>query len=233
MQSSTSNLTVSDRAGYDAETYSQRDNYSPEPIRDAIWSLFGSKVYGTVLDAGSGSGGWIKRLQQQPAIDRIIATDLVDSGAGQGEQADFYLCDLSCSALPCTDQALDWIFAIEVLEHLANPRHFIQEAKRSLKPGGQLVITTPNNDSIRARVSLLIRGYFPAFCDHDYQTSGHITPILELDLQRMATEAKFTNVQFFYILPGQIPTLSVQWQSLSPHLQGKLWSDSLFAVLTA
>jgi SAM-dependent methyltransferase len=233
MQSQTSNLDLHNLVAYDAEAYRQRDNYSPEPIRDALLNLLGSQISGTVLDAGTGSGGWIRRLQGQTAIDKIMSVDIVDGGGSQLKNVDFHICNLSNMSLPCHDQSLDWIFALEVAEHLANPRHFIQEAKRSLKPGGKLVITTPNNDSLRARISLLLRGYFPAFCEHDYYSSGHITPILEIDLCRMATEAQFADVEFFYILPGQIPSFAINWQSLFPQLQGKLWSDNLFAILTA
>ncbi|MGG6265139.1 class I SAM-dependent methyltransferase [Leptolyngbya sp. AN03gr2] len=229
-----SSSTQSNIVGYSAEAYRQRENgYSPEPIRDRLWSLVGDQVAGTVLDAGSGSGGWLKRLQQRSSIDKLISVDIVDDGASQIETVEFHIRDLSTTVLPCADQSIDWIFAIEVMEHLANPRHFVQEAKRSLKPGGKLVITTPNNDSLRSRISFLLRGYYPAFCEHDYQVAGHITPILEVDLQRMATEAKFSDIGFFYPLPGQIPGLSVKWQSLLPKLQGKAWSDSLFAILTA
>jgi hypothetical protein len=75
MQSPTSNLDFNNLVTYNAEAYRQHENYSPEPIRDALWNLFGSKVYGTVLDAGSGSGGWIKRLQAQSSIDKIISKE--------------------------------------------------------------------------------------------------------------------------------------------------------------
>lgn len=233
MSPSTSDLELTNLVAYSAEAYRQRDNYSPEPIRDALWDLFGNKVHGAVLDAGSGSGGWIQRLKQQPTIDKIISVDIADSGAGQIKEIEFHICDLSTSPLPCADQSLDWIFALEVIEHLANPRHFIQEARRALKQNGKLIITTPNNDSIRARISLLLRGYFPAFCEHDYRGSGHITPVLAIDLHRMAAEAKFAEINFLYILPGQIPGTPIQWQSLLPPLKGQPWSDNLFAVLTA
>lgn len=218
--------------GFDAEGYLRRsEGYSPEPIRDAVWSLVANQVAGVVLDAGSGGGGWIRRLQKLSSISRIISVDIVPKGAEQLSGVEFHQKDLSSSALPVDDGELDWIFALEVIEHLANPRHFCSEAARALKPGGSLVLSTPCNDSVRSKLSFLFRGYFPAFNEVDYRESGHITPIFELDLERMATEAGFSSVHFFYPLPGLIPKLTVRWQRVLPFLKGRLWSDTLISIL--
>jgi ubiquinone/menaquinone biosynthesis C-methylase UbiE len=221
------------RTGFDATTYASRQNgYSPAPIRDAVWQLVGGDVSGTVLDAGSGEGGWIKHLQQSQRIRRIISIDLVNVGAQELDGVEFHLGDLSESRLPCGENEIDWIFALEVLEHLTNPRHFAAESYRCLKKGAKLVVTTPCNDSLTAKLSFLFRGYFPSFSDHDYKYSGHITAITELDLCRIAQEAGFQEIQFSYPLPGRIPKTAIPWQRALPFLRGKLWCDCLFAVLT-
>ncbi len=218
--------------GFDTRAYSRRDKgYSPDPIRNALWELVTEELEGDVLDAGSGEGGWIKRLKGNQNIRRIVSVDIIDDGASKIDGVEFYIRDLSQSSLPCKDKELDWIFAIEVLEHLANPRNFIMEASRCLKKGGRLAITTPCNDSLRAKLSFLFRGYFPAFCEHDYYAAGHITPILEMDLKRMACEAEFNTIDFFYPLTGRIPKTTIEWQKVHPKLQGKLWSDTLVAIL--
>lgn len=218
--------------GYDADSYKHRaEGHSPEPIRDAAWDIVGQQVSGVVLDAGSGSGGWIKQIIHSKSVEKIISVDLVDDGAGGLKGVEFYLRDLSRDLFPCNAEELNWVFAIEVIEHLANPRHFIAEAYRTLLPNGKLFITTPCNDSLTARLSMLFRGYYPSFCDHDYYESGHITPITELDIKRMAKEMNFRRVEFYYPLPGRMPRLRYQWQSLFPGLRGKLWSDSLFTLL--
>lgn len=219
--------------GYNAEAYQEREKgYSPEPIRDAAWEIVGEQVGGNVLDVGSGEGGWIQRLQLNSVVKKIISADIVDDGASRIEGVEFHLVDVSCAPLPCMSSTVDWIFALEVIEHLSNPRHFIAEAHRSLKSGGKLFITTPCNDSLTARLSFLFRGYFPAFCDHDYRVAGHIMPITEIDMRRMAAEIAFKKVDFYYPLPGRIPKSNLHWQRILPGLRGKLWSDSLFVLLT-
>lgn len=188
---------------------------------------------GAVLDAGSGGGGWLRRvMSKSAALTRVASVDLVDSGASGIQGVDFQLADLSRDRLPFDDSSFDWVFALEVMEHLANPRHFVTEVARILKPHGRFMLTTPSNDCITSRLSLLMRGYFPAFNDRDYRESGHITPILELDLRRMATEANYSNVEFFFPLEGRLPKLKVTWQHFLPNLRGKLWSDSLFCRMT-
>lgn len=220
-------------AGYDESAYSLREKgHSPEPIRDAAWELAGRHAVGHVLDVGSGAGGWVERLRHNPEVSRVTAVDIVDDGAGALGGVDFHLLDVSSSPLPCAPGSVDWVFAVEVIEHLANPRYFMKEARRCLRPGGRLLITTPCNESVTARLSFLFRGYFPAFCEHDYRMSGHITPVTELDIKRMAREVGFERVEFSYPLPGRIPKSSMQWQQIVSNLRGKLWSDTLFALLT-
>lgn len=219
-------------AGHDISAYMQREKgHSPESIRDAAWDLAGRMARGTVLDIGSGEGGWIKRLKRNPEIQQIISTDLIDVGAGKIDGVNFYQIDVSREPLPCSDSVIDWVFALEVIEHLTNPRHFVTEAYRSLAVGGSLFISTPCNDSLTARLSFLFRGYFPAFCEHDYQVSGHISPMTEIDLRRIATETGFRQIEFYYPLPGRIPKSSINWQRVLPGLRGKFWSDTLFAIL--
>ena len=220
--------------GCDAAAYQSRAaGLSPEPIRDGLWPLVEKDLAGAVLDAGSGGGGWLRRVMtKSPAVTRVASVDLVDSGAGAIQGVDFHLADLSRDRLPFDDSSFDWVFALEVMEHLANPRHFVAEAARILKPNGHLVLTTPSNDCLTSRLSLLMRGYFPAFNDRDYRESGHITPILELDLRRMATEAKYSRIEFFFPLDGRLPKLKITWQRFLPNLRGKLWSDALFCRMT-
>ena len=220
--------------GYDAKAYSQRqEGYSPDPIRQAAWGLVKGEIGGQILDAGSGGGGWLTYLQQNGAhFDRIISTDIFDYGVSQLPGVEFHLLDLSYAQLPCDDGQLDWISALEVIEHLANPRNFVREAARGLKKGGRLLISTPSNDCLRAKLYFLFKNHFPAFRDHDYRLAGHITPILELDLIRMAQETGFEKAEFFYPLSGRIPKTTVEWASVFPFLKGRAYADTMFAILT-
>lgn len=48
--------------------------------------------------------------------------------------------------LPFCDSSFDLIWCSEVIEHLCSPESTLTEFRRVLRPGGQLLMTTPNNN---------------------------------------------------------------------------------------
>ena len=55
------------------------------------------------------------------------------------------------------------VLCCELLEHLfEDPMHLMSEINRILKPGGHLVLTTPNMASMRA-IAAILQGYHPGF----------------------------------------------------------------------
>jgi 2-polyprenyl-3-methyl-5-hydroxy-6-metoxy-1,4-benzoquinol methylase len=129
------------------------------------------------------------------------------------------------------DGCCDLVVSAEVIEHLENPRATMREWHRLLKPGGWVVLSTPNNESWRSLVSLLLRGHFAGFCGRSYP--AHITALLRLDIERAAAEAGFANVAFRYSDHGYFPKfVNFTWQGLSGGvLKGRMHSDNLIALL--
>lgn len=62
--------------------------------------------------------------------------------------------------LPWKDQTFDALFSTEGIEHLENHYSFLREMCRILKPGGILVLTTPNINALRSRVRFFGSGFF-------------------------------------------------------------------------
>ena len=105
---------------------------------------------GRMLDVGCGYGKLSRNLISMgwQAVGIDIVREPLLSLAEEGIhpiRSDFR------STLPVRDQTFDMAFAGEVIEHTTSENDFISEIARVLKPGGHLVITTPNLVSLRNR----------------------------------------------------------------------------------
>jgi ubiquinone/menaquinone biosynthesis C-methylase UbiE len=63
--------------------------------------------------------------------------------------------------LPFRDASFDGLFAGELVEHLPDPEAGIEEFRRVLRPGGMLVLTTPNRRRLANVVDRSERPYSP------------------------------------------------------------------------
>lgn len=67
------------------------------------------------------------------------------------------------------------VTAIEVIEHVESPIGFLRNIGNLLAPGGVAIITTPNVDSLPARLRFLFSGKIRTMDEHGEPT--HISPI--------------------------------------------------------
>ena len=85
--------------------------------------------------------------------------------SSEGEQFDCYveLFDAEKDRFTYDDEYFSTVLCCELLEHLTeDPMHMMSEINRILKPGGHLVLTTPNIGSLRA-IGAILEGYHPGF----------------------------------------------------------------------
>ncbi|MGC8795022.1 MAG: glycosyltransferase, partial [Bryobacteraceae bacterium] len=91
---------------------------------------------------------------------------IVVSEEGERFECDVDLFDAERDPFPYPDGHFSTVLCCEVLEHLArDPMHMMAEINRVLKPGGHLVLTTPNIASLRALAAIL-QGYHPGLFAH-------------------------------------------------------------------
>jgi glycosyltransferase involved in cell wall biosynthesis/SAM-dependent methyltransferase len=87
------------------------------------------------------------------------------SKSSEGEQfsCDVELFNAEKDRFSYDDEYFSTVLCCELLEHLTeDPMHMMSEINRILKPGGQLVLTTPNIGSLRA-IAAILEGYHPGF----------------------------------------------------------------------
>jgi 2-polyprenyl-3-methyl-5-hydroxy-6-metoxy-1,4-benzoquinol methylase len=109
-----------------------------------------------VLDAPCGAGALSLALARK-GFD-VAAADL-DAGARATLGERFRIADLNGS-LPWPDATFDTVCSVEGIEHLENGFAFLREVRRVLRPGGVLLLTTPNTVSLRSRVRFLGSGFY-------------------------------------------------------------------------
>jgi 2-polyprenyl-3-methyl-5-hydroxy-6-metoxy-1,4-benzoquinol methylase len=186
-------------------------------------------VGGKLLDFGAGKGALTRRLYRTGRFTRITTVDIMPSRPTDLlEPIDWVSADLN-DALPFSDGGFDVIIAAEVIEHLENPRFVAREWYRLLRPGGWLLLSTPNNESLRSILALVFRGHYAHFGQKSYP--AHITALLRKDLERILAEAGFDWPSFHYTNYGMIPKTRFSWQKMSIGLLSSLrFSDNFMAV---
>ncbi len=87
----------------------------------------------------------------------------VTSENGEEFHCDVDLFDAEKDRFPYEDGYFSTVLCCELIEHLpSDPMHMMCEINRILKPGGALVLTTPNIASARA-VAAILQGFHPMF----------------------------------------------------------------------
>jgi SAM-dependent methyltransferase len=116
---------------------------------------------GRVLDAGCGRSLFTEIRPDWPFV--IVASD-VDHDLLASRKAEFpnvRWLRADAQPLPFRGEAMDALFAGELVEHLADPVPALREFRRVLKPGGILILTTPNRLRLANRVDRSERPYSP------------------------------------------------------------------------
>ena len=184
---------------------------------------------GDCLDFGAGTGNLTRQIHELNCFDSVTATDIMERPLELDLSINWIAEDLN-NSLDIPSCKFDVIVSSEVIEHLENPRAIAREWFRLLRPSGTLILSTPNNESWRALLALLIQGHFVAFSDSCYP--AHITALLRKDLERILSEAGFRTVEFVFTDYGGVPKMPQKsYQELSfGMLRGIRYSDNLLVV---
>ncbi len=94
--------------------------------------------------------------------ERRLAERLVSADGSRDKVYEFDVFNVETDEFPYPDGTFDVVIAAEIIEHLAlNPVWALAEIHRILRPGGRLIITTPNVLSLE-RLDVYLHGGSPA-----------------------------------------------------------------------
>lgn len=137
-----------------------------------------------VVEVGAGVGRFGERLVKEMNRDnnpRFIyyPSDISEAAISEMQKKRLFPTFVSATHLPYAKESSNIIYAGEVIEHLTFPMflNFLSESRRVLRNDGQLIITTPNYNSLPARDEKL-SGLIPFNFDEQRNTwaSEHVLP---------------------------------------------------------
>ena len=206
------------------------EGISAGPIYQTVLHLCRSlRLHGDLLEFGAGTATLAKKLSVSHTCGTITCADIRPRPECLPASILWLQSDLNYP-IPVPDNSYNFVVSTEVIEHLENPRATFREFYRLLRPGGILIVTTPNQESVRSFAALLMGGHFAGFLGPSYP--AHITALLRKDFQRICRETRFDSPQFYYTNSGGLPKLPhILWQTLTfGILKGRLFSDNLAVV---
>ena len=130
-----------------------------------LCDLLGPNPQGSLLDIGCGMGGFLlagKRLGldvlgvEPSDTHSKAAVEIFGLNVVKGYYQSHHL-----------DRQFDFIVLSHVIEHIHEPREFLVDVMKALKPGGRIILITPNCESLAARIC---RKYWSMYKPIDHVT---------------------------------------------------------------
>jgi len=182
---------------------------APSGLHDFVGTLLAKhpRRSGKALDLGTGHGAMAERLQGMGY--EVLAADQ----STQGFEANIPVVEINFDQPDFAGRlglhSFDVVTAVEVIEHVESPIGFLRNIRRLLSPPGFAVITTPNVDSLAARLKHLLYGRIRGMDELGEPT--HISPIFIELFQRQFLRLANLKLEEHLVFPPRGFQLSRLW----------------------
>lgn len=168
------------RSGHDGRMLKNLSLLLPETLRDK-----------KIVDVGCAAGSFLDYMSG--LTKKAVAIEPCKIYHDALKSRGYHVYAYSKDALAEHEGSIDLAFSWEVIEHVGNPRIFLEEIARLLKPNGRAMISTPNRKDV---LMALLPDEYPAF----FYRVVHRWYFDEVSLRRCAFEAglKVVNGQFVH-----------------------------------
>ncbi|MBD3388259.1 MAG: methyltransferase domain-containing protein [Candidatus Altiarchaeales archaeon] len=134
------------------------------------------------MDLGCGDLRFTSDVAEKLGAVKVRVVDLSEPEEYEGCTLEYELVkhDLN-TELPLEDNSVDVISAYQIIEHLWNTPNFFRETCRVLKPGGVMVLSTPNLSSLHSIPFILLGQQPPIIHFTDVQVGNFLKGVEVLE----------------------------------------------------
>lgn len=127
-----------------------REDYYPEDRWE--WNAVVDQIHNrkkqngiSVLDVGCGGGNFLEIISKNLINSRVIGLDTTQESVNRCQAKGF---EVYCKTIKSfqesfPNEGFDYIVSFHCLEHISQPKQFIEEMLSVLKPGGRIFVSTP------------------------------------------------------------------------------------------
>jgi 2-polyprenyl-3-methyl-5-hydroxy-6-metoxy-1,4-benzoquinol methylase len=163
--------------GYYLSPAKLESDYAGVRFARELWLFRRHCARGAVLDVGCSSGAFLFQLTSRyPGDYQVLGTDVSSAPLDYAQSRGVPV--RRGNFLEQSFQDFDAVTFWAVLEHLDNPKRFLEKAWTALKPGGLCFVLVPNMDSLAGR--LLGARYRYVYPQHlNYFTKSTLSRLVE------------------------------------------------------